>query len=199
LPWLRRHLVSGAARITHVAVTSLFPARQPYLPNYKTLSCQNEKQTYGNCTSAIMGIIVKQKDTDTNMALLCQNNVDPNCIILSAHPPSPEILLLSSRVWVPQVNNQTIESTMCLCVCVCVCVCVRARQGAYMQFQVCRSTTNSKYKQAHQLGNTSYNKTRQTTYGKNACLLSRNDKENKYRTLRAFRPQFSVHKPYSAL
>jgi hypothetical protein len=36
LPWLRRHLVSGAVRITHVAVTSLFPARQPYLPNYKT-------------------------------------------------------------------------------------------------------------------------------------------------------------------
>jgi hypothetical protein len=26
---------------THVAVTSLFPAKQPYLPNYKTLSRQN--------------------------------------------------------------------------------------------------------------------------------------------------------------
>jgi hypothetical protein len=42
LPWLRRHLVSGAVRITHVAVTSLFPARQPYLPNYKTLSRQKK-------------------------------------------------------------------------------------------------------------------------------------------------------------
>jgi hypothetical protein len=33
----RHHLVSGTER--H-AVTSLFPARQPYLPNYKTLSRQ---------------------------------------------------------------------------------------------------------------------------------------------------------------
>jgi hypothetical protein len=40
LPWLRHHLVSGAVRITHVAVTSLFPARQPYLAYYKTLSRQ---------------------------------------------------------------------------------------------------------------------------------------------------------------
>jgi hypothetical protein len=29
---------------THVAVTSLFPAKQPYLPNYKTLSRQNRQR-----------------------------------------------------------------------------------------------------------------------------------------------------------
>jgi hypothetical protein len=39
-----------------------------------------------------------------------------------------------------------------------------------MQFKVCRNTTKSSYKQAHQLGNTDYNKTRQTTYPKNASI-----------------------------
>jgi hypothetical protein len=55
LPWLRRHLVSGAVSITHVAVTSLFPARQPYLPNYKTLSRQNERRaTFGSQTRTLV-------------------------------------------------------------------------------------------------------------------------------------------------
>jgi hypothetical protein len=41
LPWLRFTPPSCFLYGTHVAVTSLFPAKQPYLPNYKTLSRQN--------------------------------------------------------------------------------------------------------------------------------------------------------------
>jgi hypothetical protein len=34
-------------RAVAVAVTSLVPAKQPYLPNYKTLSRQNSTNSYG--------------------------------------------------------------------------------------------------------------------------------------------------------